>query len=946
MDRRWSVRMRVLQAVLMVVCIQSTAWSADALSLAGEWSFRLDPQDQGVHEAWFSDQLDQPILLPGSLQAQGYGHDVDENTKWIGALKDTRWLKNSGKQADGSFRVPGWLQPEKHYLGAAWYQRQIDISDELGGRDFLLSFERVHITTTVWLNGQRLGSENSLSTPHEYLLKNLRAGTYTLTVKVDNRAPVNVGKNAHCYSDHTQTTWNGIIGKIELKPLTRTWIDSVSVFPDVAQKQIRVRTYLRGDLMGAGKKITLRIQAPEGVDEPAEKTVECDGRSVIETTVALGETIALWDEFTPNLYHLTVSVQEAAHTLATTRTQFGMVEYKAEKQDFLVNGRKTCFRGTLDCASFPLTGYPAMDIDYWKRVFTVCKNHGLNHVRYHSWFPPEVALFAADEVGVYLQCEHAWTKPIEDEALLKYLDREAARAIKRYGNHPSFSIHSYGNEPGGGAPAKENLSKWVEQAKRLDEGRRLYVSAAGWGISENSDFYDIMRGMRVYPWKAGLSSSINQDEPSSDTDFSAQTQTDRWRPFVAHETGQWCVYPNFDEMKKYTGFLKPRNYEIFQQNLTENEMGHLWKDFFMASGRLQTLCYKYEIEKLLRTPGCGGYQLLGLNDFPGQGTALVGPVDVFWDTKPYTSPEEYRRFGGATVPLARFPKFTFTEDETPSVKIEIAHFGAEPIPHAEVEWQIKSMDRTVLCSGTLSADIPLGLSTLSEGLRLDLGRLTAPAQYKFEVSVKGTRAKNGWDFWVYPPKVDPQEGDVRITRDPQEALDLLGNGKTVLLVPQGEAIKTTAKRPTVSGFSTIFWNTVWSGRQPPTTMGILCDPKHPVFKDFPTEYHSNYQWWHLVNSAVLPRPLLLDGQEAPLRPVVRMIDDWFTTRRLGLVVEAKVGAGKLLISAIDISATLPDNVVLNQFRASVLNYMNSSKFNPCATLDAGKFSQMIEMPTP
>ena len=217
-----------------------------------------------------------------------------------------------------------------------------------------------------------------------------------------------------------------------------------------------------------------------------------------------------------------------------------------------------------------------------------------------------------------------------------YLYKELELAIKKYGNHPSFSIHSYGNEPDG--PGQDEvLSTWVAKGKKLDEGRRFYVSAIGWGITENSDFHDIMDGMRVFPWGIGLNASINKEQPSFNSDFNHKTKTDPKRAFVAHETGQWCVYPDFSEMAKYTGFSQPKNYEIFQQNLKDNHMGHLAHDFLMASGRLQTICYKYELEKLLRTKGASGYQLLGLNDFPGQGTALVGAVNVFWEAKPYTS---------------------------------------------------------------------------------------------------------------------------------------------------------------------------------------------------------------------------------------------------------------------------------------------------------------------
>ena len=109
-------------------------------------------------------------------------------------------------------------------------------------------------------------------------------------------------------------------------------------------------------------------------------------------------------------------------------------------------------------------------------------------------------------------------------------------------------------------------------------------------------------------------------------------------PAVVHEMGQWCVYPNFDEVRKYTGPLKPKNFDIFHDSLAEHGMLDQWRDFLRASGKLQALCYKEEIEAALRTPGIGGFELLDLHDFPGQGTALVGVLDPFWESKGYITP--------------------------------------------------------------------------------------------------------------------------------------------------------------------------------------------------------------------------------------------------------------------------------------------------------------------
>ena len=131
---------------------------------------------------------------------------------------------------------------------------------------------------------------------------------------------------------------------------------------------------------------------------------------------------------------------------------------------------------------------------------------------------------------------------------------------------------------------------------------------------------------------AGLSSRINAKPPETVSDYT-ESISKFDVPVISHEIGQWCVYPNFNEMKKYTGVLKPRNFEIFRETLEENQMLDQANDFLVASGKLQTLCYKEDIESALRTPGFGGFQLLDLHDFPGQGTALIGVLDPFWEEK-------------------------------------------------------------------------------------------------------------------------------------------------------------------------------------------------------------------------------------------------------------------------------------------------------------------------
>ncbi len=380
-------------------------------------------------------------------------------------------------------------------------------------------------------------------------------------------------------------------------------------------------------------------------------------------------------------------------------------------------------------------------------------------------------------------------------------------------------------------------------------------------------------------------------------------------------------------------------------------MGKLARQFLLAVGKLQTLCYKEDIESALRTPGMGGFELLDLHDFPGQGTALVGVLDPFWDDKGYVTAKEYRRFCNATVPLARLSKRVFTADETLRAELEVAHFGPAPLTNAIVTWELRNAKGGVLTNGGWPVrSLPLGNATPLGSLSLNLGSVPAPAAYKLVVGVgeasfasvprRSAAAvfENDWDVWVYPAvAASPAPTDVLITsRFDNEAQARLRAGGKVLLTIPGQQVRNFEAAPVELGFSSIFWNTAWTHRQAPTTLGILCDPRHPALAEFPTEFHSNWQWWYLIHRAGALRLDLLPGG---LQPIVRVIDDWFTARPLALALEGKVGAGRIVVCGFDLTQESAEPVS-RQMRASLVDYMASKKFSPAVELTAGQIQSL------
>jgi len=938
----------------LLVSMSPVALSAQpapaTMNLAGPWTFQADPSDVGVQEKWFLIELRDVVRLPGSLAENGRGDPPGVGTTWTGGIVDKSWFtapEYAKYRAPGNVKVPFWLTADHYFVGPAWYQKAVDIPDAWKGRRIVLFLERCHWETRLWVDGQAAGMRNSLAAPHEYDLSALLApGSHRLTVRVDNRIlDVDVGANAHSVSDHTQTNWNGIVGRIELlsAPADKARISAVRVFPDVAAKTARLAVDVSNS-SGQAFSGTLSVES-RGFNAGNSNAVPArdfavriaPGESTLEAVYDMGPGARLWDEFAANLYRLEVVLRQDRGPIQDRRAViFGLRDFKPAGTRFTVNGRPVFLRGTLECCIFPKTGYPPTDLEEWMRIFAVCRAHGLNHVRFHSWCPPEAAFDAADRSGIYLYVEcGAWTNVGDGRPFDKWLYEESERIVGANGNHPSFCMMSYGNEPSGKNQARF-LGDFVAYWKKKDP-RRAYTSAAGWPQVPENDWHSSAEP-RIQAWGGGLRSLINAEPPRTDFDWaSIVAKSDR--PMVSHEIGQWCVYPNFEEIAKYTGVLKAGNFEIFKDTLDAKGLGGLAKDFLRASGKLQALCYKADIEAALRTPGFAGFELLDLHDFPGQGTALVGVLDAFWEEKGYITAGDFRRFCGPTVPLARMAKLIYSNQETFAADVEVAHFGPAPLQNVRAEWAILDREGRALAEGRFPGrDIPWGNGLKLGQVRFGLERLSR-AQ-KCVLKVKVAQAENDWDFWVYPAQsADDVSGEVFVTRRlDAAALERLENGGKVFLTAEQGTVRPEKGGRIAVGFSSIFWNTAWTGKQPPHTLGILCDPAHPALADFPTEFYSGWNWWAAMSRS---QAIILDEFGPALKPIVRIIDDWFTNRSLGLVFEVRVGRGKLLVTGIDLLGDADKRPEARQLLYSLKKYMSGPAFEPKTEVEAAHVRRLF-----
>ncbi len=933
----------ILAAASFAVITTPTARARNSIPLAGTWRFELDRADLGVTDHWFDRRLAGRVRLPGSLPAQGIGDPVTIDTRWTGSIADRSWFTDPEYEryrVPGGIRIPFWLQPETVYTGAAWYQRDIVIPTEWEDRRVVLFLERPHWETRVWVDDRLIGAADTLGTPHEHDLGTLNPGRHRLTVRVDNRMIVDIGENSHSISDHTQGNWNGIVGRIELRSTPLVWIDDVQVVPNLRARSARVHWRL-GNATGlrAAVEVTCsaRLKEPPGrfvTDRTADFEISPGGGGG-DIELFLGEQAVTWDEFEPRLYVITVESRTLDGLVHRLEVPFGLREFLADGTQFTINGRPVFLRGTLECSVFPRTGHPPVDVESWRGILRTAQAHGLNHLRFHSHCPPEAAFTAADELGMYLQVEASiWANQSttlgDGRPVDAWVHAETERILRHYGNHPSFVLMACGNEPAG-PRHREFLTQWVATFKARDP-RRLWTSAAGWPELPVNQWHS-SPAPRIQAWGAGLKSRINGAPPETVTDYSADIAA-RSVPVVAHEIGQWCAYPDFRGMRKYTGHLKPRNFEIFRDTLKDHGLGHLARRFVHASGRLQTLCYKEEIESALRTSGMAGFQLLDLRDFPGQGTAPVGVLDPFWDGKGYVTPAEFRSFCGPTVPLARLPRRVFTQSDRLEADVDIAHFGPIPLLGRKASWALVDELGRAVADGIFPVKtIPVGNGTRLGRIETALSMAPAPARYRLVVTL-ATRplVRNDWDVWIYPPSTptDPAPvapDPVRVVSELDAAtLDALNRGGRVLwLLPPARVRPDPRTGPVALGFSPIFWNTAWTARQAPHTLGILCDPRHPALAGFPTEPHGNWQWWSVVRHA---GAMILDELPRGLEPTIRVIDDWVTARSLALAFEARVGAGSLFVCSVDLSGESGLDPVRRQLRSSLMEYLGGTRFRP------------------
>lgn len=946
------------------------------VDLAGVWHFAMDSAKEGIQNNQYLTLPEDTISLPGTTSQAKKG--VPSDVRETGCLTDPFLFE-----------------------GYAWYSKEISLEEENLGKNIFLYLERTRMTK-VWIDDIFVGEFDSLNTPHNYeLTKFITKPQFRLTILVSNvDYPT---KGGHLTSPDTQTNWNGIIGEIALHIFDPVYLTKIKTFPDIDTKSVLV-TFDAINTTDASVNKTIKAKAfltdingdTGTTTKEAEFSIDFPaGNSTGSFTYPLGENAALWSEYTPVIYRLELTMAESSEKAVTT---FGLRKFSTTETEFLINGTPTFLRGKHDGLIFPLTGAVPATVDEWILVMKISKSYGINHYRFHTCCPPDAAFTAADYLGIYMEPQLPFwgtlTAPGDEnhnEEEQQYLITEGYRMMEAFGNHASYCMMSLGNELWG---SKERMAQIIRDYKKIDT-RHLYTQGSNNFqhtpvLLPEDDFYVGVRFSknRLIRGSYGMCDAplghIQWEEPSTThnydnviypdtTESSVADETEEIEiqygtgvkkvkaakgegvlvphiPVVSHEIGQFAVYPNFREIEKYTGVLKARNFEVFRERLEEKGMLDQADDFFYTSGKLSVQCYKEELEAAARTRLLAGYQILDIQDFTGQGTALVGILDAFMDNKGHVTPEEWAGYCSDGILLAQFDSYVHTNGETFCSAMAIRYYNPEKLIGHSLHWDL-STDQTSVASGDIAIpDNTFGLVQLGNA-DITLPENEKAVIYTLTLSVTGTKMKNSYELYSYPPRKNSlgleavsnisQNGvHLFLTQDFEEAASLLEQGKRVLYLPN-EVTES------IEGFyCTDFWcypmfRDICEWMKKPVavgTMGLLIQKEHPALAGFPSHKYSTPQWYQIVSHANCA--ILEEATDKSYRPIVQMVDNFERNHKLGILFEGKAGDGRLMICTSRLSE-IASRAEVKQFTKSLLDYLTSDAFAPKDEFDMEKLKKVF-----
>lgn len=943
--------------------------------LNGKWHVVLEDGTTG--------QMD----LPGTLDENGIGHrDVGANQWHPDAV-----LGNAAGEIDKDAPIATRFTRRHTYEGEARISRKITVPDYGTDRLFVLAERARALRLLVDGEACSVFRQGTLSTPYIFELTGAAPGEHEFTFLSDNSYP-GMPKAAIYYSsaatDETQTNWNGILGECSMYTRPQNFIDSLRVYPRAVKKEEKnkaggyvldvcvelapgakkvykdAKIILQSEALAAGEledtqTLTEIISysgeglAEAGTDkEENPKTMEIWFRDL-----PLRENVKLWDEDEGNLYEMAVtldngmSAEDKGGSTAECRTRFGIRSFGDNGSGRLaLNGRAIFLRGEANCAEYPETGHPPMTIPEWKEILLKYRSYGINCVRFHSHCEPEAAFAAADELGMLLQPELSHWDPKDafgTEESYRYYRAELVDLLKTYANHPSFVMLTLGNELQAQDEGRERMRELVRTAKRMDP-TRLYANGSNAfygeeGCDPESDFYTSQscKDVVIRGTFSGMRGYLNENYPSTDRTYDeamAEIRKEYQKPVFSFEVGQFEVLPDFEELESFHGISDPVNLKLIKKRVEERGLLPTWEKYVEATGELSRLAYREEIEAAMRTRELSGISLLGLQDFPGQGTALVGMMNSHLEPKPYpfARPERFREFFTESRIFVKMPRYTHEEGEHLTAEVEVANFGKESIT-GELGWTLGYRDCAVNSGrGELRCGRADRQKNCPPGTYTSLGRLDIPLEVKgvsaaLILTVSIGDCTSTYPVWVYQktsPECPKNVYETRVFDEQTRAV--LQNGGRVYLSP--DADKESLPYSIKTQFTTDFWS-VGTFADQEGGMGQLIDTEHPIFKEFPTDFHTDWQWWIMATkrAVILPHPM---------KTIITEMDSYAFLRPMAQMIEFRCLKGKVLLSTMELhkSQQYPEARAL---QTAIYEYLSGEDFEPSEEIAEEELSMLV-----
>lgn len=829
---------------------------------------------------------------------------------------------HAGKGTPDERSTTDYMTDRYYFEGYAWYSRSIMVEEEWVNKKITLFLERTRIST-VYIDGEEINTENSLCGFHKHdLTGKLAAGEHILTVRVNNTDYPT--KGGHMTSPDTQTNWNGIVGRMELQIRDLYYPENLQITAETPEK-----VNVSADICGAEEgltKVVIRRKCGEILHEGEYPFV--GGHLTVDVTLE-GEDL-LWDEYHTNLLVAEVTVGE--ERISTT---FGIRKLSHDVRRLLVNDKEVFWRGKHDGLVFPHTGYAPMTVEEWKQVFATVKEYGINHYRFHTCCPPDAAFAAADEMGIYMEPELPFWGSIlapEEEGFngeeQAYLIEEGYRIMRDFGNHPSFVMLSLGNELWGNM---ERVNSFLHEYKKTDR-RHLYTQG-----SNNFQFCpivqedeDVFCGVRLdrdrlfrgsYAMCDAPQGHLQTEAPNSSHNYDDiiapmqvsegeasegyieiqyGTGTKRVKavsagealvpqiPVISHEIGQYDFFPDFTELGKYEGSQQPLYLNIYRERMEKSDTFKQWKDFYQATGTFAVDCYRREIETALRSRELSGFQLLDLQDFPGQCVALVGVLNAWLENKGLVTPEEWRTFCNDTVILAELSSFVVKAGERVNMPVKLSVCNREDFMGTQLLCKI-ILDGQVLAEDTLPI-VKSDTRVWEVGqFAFDIPEIKNPGLVKIELQIADTEYYNAYTLWAYPDydvaisetEISYDGNTLYIARRAEAAEEYLAAGTPFVYIPDA------AEGDVEGTYCTDFWNYPMfrsisesvKRKVPIGTLGLYIDKENGLLKDFPCENYSTPQWYQLVMHSHCS---VLDGKE-DVKTIVQPIDNVERCHKLGML---------------------------------------------------------------